>query len=85
MQAQQVKTDRNDARGLAHIMRTGWFKEVHVKSHESQKLRVLLNNRRCLLDKRLDIDSQIRGTLKVFGLKTGKVSRRFLPAARRGS
>ncbi|WP_263349988.1 IS110 family RNA-guided transposase [Acidicapsa acidisoli] len=74
MQAQQVKTDRNDARGLAHIMRTGWFKEVHVKSHASQKLRVLLGNRRCLLDKRLDIDSQIRGTLKVFGHKTGKVT-----------
>jgi transposase len=55
-------------------MRTGWFKEVHVKGHDSQKLRVLLNNRRCLLDKRLDIDSQIRGTLKVFGLKTGRVT-----------
>lgn len=74
MQAQQVKTDRNDARGLAHIMRTGWFREVHVKSHQSQKLRVLLGNRRCLLDKRLDLDSQIRGTLKVFGHKTGKVT-----------
>jgi len=74
MQAQQVKTDRNDARGLAHIMRTGWFREVHVKSHQSQKLRVLLGNRRCLLDKRLDIDSHIRGTLKVFGHKTGKVT-----------
>jgi transposase len=76
MQAQQVKTDRNDARGLAHIMRTGWFREVHVKSHQSQRLRVLLNNRRCLLDKRLDIESQIRGTLKVFGHKTGKVTAR---------
>jgi transposase len=75
MKAQQVKTDRNDARGLAHIMRTGWFREVHVKSHQSQKLRVLLGNRRCLLEKRLDIDSQIRGTLKVFGHKTGKVAR----------
>lgn len=74
LKAQQVKTDRNDARGIAHIMRTGWFKEVHIKSHESQKLRVLLNNRRCLLDKRLDIDSQIRGTIKVFGLKVGKIS-----------
>jgi transposase len=74
MSAQQVKTDRNDARGLAHIMRTGWFREVHVKSHKSQKLRVALGNRRCLLDKRLDIDSQIRGTLKVFGLKTGRVT-----------
>jgi transposase len=75
MKAQQVKTDRNDARGIAHIMRTGWYREVHVKSHKSQRLRVLLHNRRCLLDKRLDIDSQIRGTLKVFGLKTGKVTR----------
>lgn len=74
MKAQQVKNDRNDARGIAHIMRTGWFKEVHVKSHESQKLRVLLNNRRCLVDKRMDIDGQIRGTIKVFGLKTGKVT-----------
>jgi hypothetical protein len=44
MSAQQVKTDRNDSRGLAHIMRTGWFREVHVKSHQSQKLRVALGN-----------------------------------------
>src|SRR5208337_628282 len=42
MKAQQVKTDRNDARGLAHIMRTGWFREVHIKSHDSQELRMLL-------------------------------------------
>ncbi|MCF8710244.1 IS110 family transposase [Rhizorhapis sp. SPR117] len=75
LKAQNVKTDRNDARGIAHIMRTGWFKEVHLKSHQSQKLRVLLNNRRCLLDKRQDIERQIRGTLKVFGLKVGPVKR----------
>jgi transposase len=75
MKAQQVKTDRNDARGIAHMMRTGWYREVHVKSHGSQKIRVLLNNRRCLLEKRLDIDSQIRGTIRVFGLKVGKVTR----------
>ena len=72
--AQSVKTDRNDARGIAHIMRTGWFRAVHIKSHESQKLRVLLNNRRCLLDKQLDLQNQIRGTMKVFGLKIGKVT-----------
>ena len=74
MQAQNVKTDRNDARGIAHMMRTGWFKAVHVKSHVSQKLRVLLGNRRCLLDKRLDIENRVRGTLKVFGMKTGRVT-----------
>jgi transposase len=74
LQAQKVKTDRNDARGLAHIMRTGWFKAVHVKSDQSQKLRVLLKNRRCLVEKRVDLENQIRGTLKVFGLKTGQIT-----------
>ena len=75
LQAQTVKNDRNDARGLAHIMRTGWFKSVHIKSEVSQKLRVLLNSRTCLVDKRVDISNQIRGTLKVFGLKVGNVSK----------
>jgi transposase len=74
MSAQQVKTDRNDARGLAHIMRTGWYKEVHVKSHDSQELRMLLNNRRFLLDKRIATDNEIRGSLRTFGLKIGKVT-----------
>jgi transposase len=55
-------------------MRTGWYREVHIKSQESQELRMLLNNRRCLLDKRLDIDSQIRGSLRTFGLKLGRVT-----------
>ena len=75
MKAQQVKTDRNDARGLAHMMRTGWYKEVHIKSHDSQELRMLLNNRRFLLDKRIATDNEIRGSLRTFGLKLGKVTR----------
>ena len=74
MDAQNVKTDRNDARGIAHMMRTGWFKSVHIKSHESQKIRVLINNRKCIKNKMLDIERQIRGTLKVFGHKVGTVS-----------
>lgn len=74
MNAQQVKTDRNDARGLAHIMRTGWYKEVHIKSRDSQELRMLLNNRRFLLDKRIAMDNEIRGSLRTFGLKLGKVT-----------
>jgi transposase len=74
MKAQQVKTDRNDARGLAHIMRTGWYREVHIKSHDSQELRMLLNNRRFLLDKRIAVDNEVRGSLRTFGLKLGKVT-----------
>lgn len=73
--AQQVKTDRNDARGIAHIMRTGWYRAVHVKSDESQRLRVLLNSRKCLLEKRKDIELQIRGTIRAFGLKVGRSAR----------
>lgn len=75
LKAQIAKTDKNDARGLAQMMRTGWFKATHVKSAESQKIRVLLNNRSCLNSKRIDLENQIRGTLKIFGLKIGKVTK----------
>lgn len=73
LQVQAVKTDRNDARGLAQMMRTGWLKVVHVKDESAQKLRALLHSRRCLLDKRLDLENHIRGTLRSFGLKLGRV------------
>ncbi len=72
--AMAVKTDRNDARAIAHAMRVGWFTAVHVKTVESQELRLLLNNRRTLLEKRVAIDNEIRGTLKAFGLKLGAVT-----------
>ncbi|WP_186400424.1 transposase [Stappia sp. P2PMeth1] len=71
---QAVKSDRNDARAIAHLMRTNLFTPVHVKSDESQRIRMLLNNRRCLVDQRVVLENQIRGTLKVFGLKAGEVT-----------
>lgn len=74
LRAQNMKTDRNDARGLAQIMRTGWYKAVHIKSPSNQKLRMLLKTRRWVVDKRLDLENHIRGTLKVFGFKLGKVT-----------
>jgi transposase len=64
-----VKTDRNDARSIAQVMRIGWFSIVHVKSTGSQELRMLLANRKMLLTKQIDIENEIRGTLRVFGLK----------------
>jgi len=73
--AMPVKSDRKDADAIAQAMRTGWYRAVHVKSGESQRIRVLLRNRRILQAKRLDIDNEIRGTLKAFGLKIGKVGR----------
>jgi len=74
LKAQNMKTDRNDARGIAQIVRTGWYRPAHVKSEESQTRRVLLNTRKALLGNRLQLENQIRGNLKVFGLKIGQVT-----------
>lgn len=73
--AMRNKTDRNDARGIAQMMRTGWFRRVHIKSAASQELRLLLVARRALIDGRRDIENVIRGTLKVFGIRVGPTTR----------
>ncbi len=72
--AMAVKTDRNDARAIAQAMRVGWFTAVHVKTTESQELRLLLTNRKMLLTSRIALENEIRGTLKAFGLKVGRVT-----------
>jgi transposase len=72
--AMAVKTDRNDARAIAQAMRVGWFTAVHLKTTESQELRLLLTNRKTLLTGRVALENEIRGTLKAFGLKVGQVS-----------
>ncbi len=75
LQAQQVnKSDRNDARGIAQMMRVGLFKPVHVKTLAAQKQRMLLTSRKFVQCKLLDIESDMRGTLRNFGLKVGVVS-----------
>jgi transposase len=66
------KTDRNDARGIAQMMRVGLYKPVHVKTERSQRLKVLLTARKVLKRKLLDIEADLRGILKNFGLKLGK-------------
>ena len=66
------KSDRNDARGLAQIVRTGWFREVAVKGVDSHLVRSLLTTRARLVRMRVDLANQIRGVLKPFGLVAGK-------------
>src|SRR6202790_5200931 len=74
--AQQInKTDRNDARGIAQMMRVGLFKPVHVKTLVAQEQRMLLTSRKLLQRKLLDVECDLRGTLRNFGLKVGVVSR----------
>ena len=74
LKAQRIKTDKNDARGLAQIARTGWYKAIHVKSDASQTLRTLVAGRRQLVEARLTLEQHMRGTLKTFGIKLGTVT-----------
>lgn len=67
------KNDRNDARSIAQIVRSGWFKAVHVKSTDSQELRTLLTSREFLVNKVRDHENEMRGALRPFGLKVGRV------------
>ena len=73
LKAQIDKTDRNDARGMAQMMRVGLYRPVHVKTLRSQKLRMLLTHRKLLQSKAIAIDNDLRGTLRNFGLKVGMV------------
>jgi len=69
-----VKTDRKDARGIAQLMRLGWFRPVHCKSLPAQEIRSLLGARKLLQGKLHDIELSLRGTLRGFGLKIGKTT-----------
>ena len=75
LSAQRNKTDANDALGIAHIMRTGWFRQAHIKTDGCYRIRLLLVQRRNLKRKFLDLENAIRHSLKVFGIRLGKVGR----------
>jgi transposase len=79
MGAMPNKTDRNDARGIAQIMRTGWYRAVHVKSPACRSWRALLTARRMVLNKRRDLENGIRTLLREVGLKVGTPSRKVFP------
>ena len=69
--AMPVKSDRNDARGIAQLMRLGWFKPVHCKSLAAQEMRALLTARKLIQSKLFDVEMSLRGILRGFGLKVG--------------
>ena len=80
LSAMTVKTDRKDARGIAQLIRMGWFRAVHAKSTGSQEIRALLVARKLLLGRLLDVELSIRGILRGFGLKMGEVTRKGFEA-----
>jgi transposase len=69
LSAMRNKTDKNDARGIAQILRSGWYSRVHVKSLESHHIRLLLSSRKAVLSKCIDLEQEVRGLFKVFGIK----------------
>ncbi len=75
LSAMIVKTDRKDARGIAQLLRMGWYRPVHCKSLLAQEVRALLAGRKLLQTKLLDVEFSIRGLLRGFGLKMGEVSK----------
>jgi transposase len=72
--AMPVKSDRNDARGIAQLMRLGWFRPVHCKSMSAQETRSLLTARKLVQSKLGDVENSLRGILRGFGLKVGKTT-----------
>ena len=76
-----AKIDRNDAAGLAQLVRTGWFRQVHIKAESSHIVRAELATRTLLVRMRCDLENQIRGVLKTFGLVIGKAPSRLVKRA----
>jgi transposase len=75
LSAMVVKTDRKDARGIAQLLRMGWYRPVHRKSADAQEVRALLVGRKLLQSKLRDVEFSIRGILRGFGLKVGALSK----------
>jgi transposase len=75
-EAMPVKSDRNDARGIAQLMRLGWFRPVHCKSMGAQETRSPLTARKLVQSKLRDVENSLRGILRGFGLKVGKTTER---------
>jgi transposase len=72
--AMPVKSDRNDARNIAQLMRLGWFRPVHCKSLAAQETRAMLTARTLVQSKLHDVESSVRGILRGFGLKVGRTT-----------
>ncbi len=75
LKAMVTKTDRGDTRGMAHLLRLGWFRPVHVKTIEAREQRALLTARSVLLRRLRDFENSVRGLLRGFGLKLPRLLR----------
>ena len=69
LSAMRNKTDKHDARGIAQLLRSGWYSPVHIKCMQSHHIRMLLTSRKAVLDKCIDLEQEVRGLFKIFGIK----------------
>lgn len=67
LSAMRNKTDKTDARGIAQVLRSGWFNPVHMKSREAHAVRALLSSRKAVQRKCIDLANEIRGLFRIFG------------------
>jgi transposase len=74
LSARVNKSDVNDAESLAQLCRTGWFKAVHMKAEGTHIDRAALKIRAQLITSRNACANQLRGMLKLFGLRMGSVT-----------
>lgn len=71
LSARVNKSDVHDAEGLAQLARTGWYKRVHMKASATHIDRAALRIRAQLITARTSMANQLRGLLKLFGLRMG--------------
>lgn len=75
LKAMPIKTDRRDAEGIARLLQMGWFRPVHCKSMSAQEMRALLSSRKAIQQAIITLELSIRGVLRNFGLKMGRVAK----------
>lgn len=75
LKAMPIKTDRRDAEGISRLLQMGWFRPVHCKSISSQETRAILTSRKAIQRGIVNIELSVRGILRNFGLKIGRISK----------
>lgn len=75
LKAMPIKTDRRDAEGIARLLQMGWFRPVHCKSVSAQEIRAVLTTRKSIKQAIINLELSMRGVLRNFGLKMGKISK----------
>lgn len=67
--ALSVMRNKTEARGIAQVLRSGWFSKIFIKSREAHAHRALVSSRKALHKKCIDLANEVRGPFRDFGLR----------------